>query len=93
MCACMYMYKYACMHTYYIHTDGGGFFLKNPVLSTLDSSQTTIRCGIYPVIVNNKSLVVSFNLNLAQTYAGMKCRWGRSVQEHGQWPKKHVLVQ
>ena len=38
------------------------FFLKNPVLSTLPSSQTTIKCGTCPVIVNDKSLVASFKM-------------------------------
>ena len=53
------------MHAY-IHTDGRGFFLKNPVLSTLPSSQTTIRCGTYPMIVNDKSLVASLKQDIAR---------------------------
>ena len=57
MNACMYMY--ACLHTY-IHIYDKGFFLTNPVLSHLPSSQTAVRCGTYPVIFNNKSLVASF---------------------------------
>ena len=61
--ACMYacMYMYVCMHAY-IHINDWGFFLNNPVISTLPSSQTTIRCGTYPLIVNNNSLVASFQI-------------------------------
>ena len=40
MYACTYIYMYVCIHAYiHVHTDGRGFFLKNPVLSTLPSSQ------------------------------------------------------
>ena len=58
MCICAYMYVcihvHVCMHD---DTDGKGYFLKNPVLSTLLSSRTRIRCGTYPVIVNGKPLL------------------------------------
>ena len=62
MYACMYVHVcrhvYVCMHAY-THTGDRGFFLKNPVLSTLPFSRTVIRCGTYPMIVNNKSVVAS----------------------------------
>ena len=60
MLTCMYAYIIGmyilCMNTYV--TIYRGFFLKNPFLSTLPSSPTT-RCGTYPVIVIDKSLVAS----------------------------------
>ena len=35
---------------------GGGRGFKNPALAVLPSSQSTIRCGTYILIVNDKSL-------------------------------------
>ena len=57
------IHVYVCMHAY-MHTNDRGFPLKNPVLSTLPSSQTTIRCGTYPTIVSDKSLVAWFKYSV-----------------------------
>ena len=54
------MYTYVCIHIY----RWWGFFLINPVLSTLPSSWTMIECGTYSVIFNDKSLVASLKLGL-----------------------------
>ena len=53
MHAYMYVPMRACIHVYlcrhaYIQTVDRGFFLKTPVLSTLPSSRTSIKCGTYP---------------------------------------------